>query len=262
MTGHRPRKRFGQHFLRNSRYVERIVEAIDPAAGDLVVEIGPGEGALTWPLLERLDELHAIEFDRDLLAHLAARNPGGLVLHEADALQFDFGTLCSGDRPLRVAGNLPYNISTPLLFHLLEYSSGIRDMHFMLQKEVVDRIVAGPGNKIYGRLGVMTQYHCEATALFNVPPSAFHPPPRVDSAVVRLRPRPFPVSAGNLATLTGVVRDAFGQRRKTLRNALARWLDAEAIAEAGVDPGARAETLDVEQFVALANRAEPGSPAR
>ncbi len=255
MTGHRPRKRLGQHFLRSRRHVERMIEAIKPAAGDRVVEIGPGEGALTWPLLECLDELHAVEFDRDLLAHLAAHNPGNLVLHEADALDFDFGALASDGRPLRIAGNLPYNISTPLIFHLLKYSAGIRDMHFMLQKEVVERIAAEPGSKVYGRLSVMTQYHCDVRALFNVPPAAFHPPPKVDSAVVRMCPRPFPTVAQDPAVLSGLVRDAFGQRRKTLRNALSGWLDADEIAAAGVDPGARAETLTVEQFVALANRA-------
>lgn len=253
---HRPRKRFGQHFLRDSGVVERIVAAIRPLPGDRLVEIGPGLGALTRPLLDAAGELDAVELDRDLLEPLRARCAGSGVLriHCADALVFDFAAL-RGDGPrLRLTGNLPYNISTPLLFHLLDQAEHLRDLHFMLQLEVVERMAAGPGEDAYGRLSVMLQYRCRVESLFAVEPEAFRPPPKVRSAVARLVPRETsPVSVRDERRFAEVVRLAFAQRRKTLRNALRGLLDAGQIEAAGVDPGARAETLDLAAFAALSN---------
>lgn len=258
---HQPRKRFGQNFLESESVIRRIVGAIAPERTDRIVEIGPGLGALTRPLLERVDRLDVIELDRDLAGTLTERlgRPAGLTIHEADALRFDFAELAA-DAPLRIVGNLPYNISTPLMFHLLEQAdrshNGIRDMHFMLQKEVVDRICAEPGTKAWGRLGVMTQVRAEATRLFNVPPGAFRPPPKVDSAIVRLVPRR--LDADQRAALPGletVVRAAFAQRRKTLRNTLKGRIDAAGFEAAGIDPARRAETLTIGEFRRLADRA-------
>ncbi len=261
---HRPRKRFGQHFLHDPCYVERIVEAIAPAEDDALVEIGPGEGALTLPLLDRVAELHAVELDRDLIAPLqaaAAGRGGRLTVHQADALRFDFcAQLATDGRPLRVVGNLPYNISTPLLFHLMTQRHCIRDMHFMLQKEVVDRITARPGEAGYGRLGVMLAFYCRSEALFTVPPGAFRPPPRVDSAVVRLIPHAAPPVAADEAALAQVVARAFAQRRKTLRNSLRALLDAHLIAACGIDPGQRPETLTLAEFAALAEQLRGAGP--
>ncbi len=251
-----PRKRFGQHFLHDRQVIERIVEAIAPAPGDRLVEIGPGEGVLTERLLARTQRLDVIEIDRDLAAALRDRDdrPGRLHVHEGDVLRFDFRGLAT-DGPLRIAGNLPYNISTPLLFHLLAQHEVIRDMHFMLQREVVDRIVAAPGDGNYGRLSVMLQAHCAATSLFRVGSGAFRPPPAVDSAVVRLVPHERPLVPPELqAAFADIVRAAFSARRKTLRNGLRQLLSPERIAAAGVDPGARPQTLPVEAFVALAAR--------
>ncbi|MDZ7829297.1 MAG: 16S rRNA (adenine(1518)-N(6)/adenine(1519)-N(6))-dimethyltransferase RsmA [Halofilum sp. (in: g-proteobacteria)] len=251
-----PRKRFGQHFLHDRHVVERIVEAIDPRAGDRIVEIGPGEGVLTVPLLEIIDHLDVVEIDRDLARALRERDDwtGRVTVHETDALRFDFAGLAAGS-PLRVVGNLPYNISTPLLFHLLDQRACIHDMHFMLQREVVDRIVARPGSGTYGRLSVMIQAHCEAGSLFRVAPGAFRPPPRVESALVRLRPRPTSlVPAEHEQAFAAIVHDAFTARRKTLRNALRRLLSAGQIEAAGIDPAVRAETLPVEAFVSLASQ--------
>jgi len=252
---HRPRKRFGQHFLHDPGVVERIVRAIAPRPGERLVEIGPGEGVLTRPLLAAAGALEAVELDRDLAAALARENLPGLTVHQADALRFDFRALADGGR-LRLAGNLPYNISTPLIFHLLEQSECIADMHFMLQREVVARMVAGPGGGDYGRLSVMVQYRCRVERLFDVPAGAFRPPPKVASAVVRLVPleRP-PVDVGDEAVFARVVAAAFGQRRKTLRNALKQLLPAAEIEAAGADPGARAETLPLEQFANLSRAA-------
>ncbi|WP_297527726.1 16S rRNA (adenine(1518)-N(6)/adenine(1519)-N(6))-dimethyltransferase RsmA [Thiohalobacter sp.] len=258
---HRPRKRFGQNFLHDARIIERIVAAIDPQPGDHLVEIGPGQGALTFPLLERAGELDVIELDRDLAAWLRAQDTGGrpLRVHEQDALKTAFCALA--EPPLRVVGNLPYNISTPLLFHLIGQSHCIRDMHFMLQKEVVTRMAAAPGSGDYGRLSVMVQWHCRVEPLFLVRPGAFNPPPKVDSAVVRLVPhaRP-PVELADPALFEQVVKAAFAQRRKTLRNSLRGLVETGAFEEAGIDPGARAETLSLAQFATLANAASRPSP--
>ena len=260
---HRPRKRFGQHFLRDPSVLERIVAAIRPVPGDHLVEIGPGLGALTRPLLAAVGELDAVELDRDLLEPLRAHcaDIGRLRLHHADALKFDFAALRGTGPRLRVVGNLPYNISTPLLFHLLDQASHLRDLHFMLQQDVVERMAAGPGEEAYGRLSVMLQYRCQVEPLFTVGPEAFRPPPKVRSAVVRLVPREtLPVAVRDERLFAEVVRRAFAQRRKTLRNALRGWLDIAQIEAAGVNPGARPETLDLAAFAALsavAPRADP-----
>lgn len=254
MSAHRPRKRFGQHFLRDAGVIGRIVAAIDPRPGQRLVEIGPGEGVLTGPVLARAGRLDVVELDRDLATTLARRlgEPQGLVIHQADALDFDFSGLAS-DGPMRVIGNLPYNISTPLLFHLFDQAEAIEDMVFMLQKEVVDRLVAEPGSRQYGRLSVMASYHCEMAWLFDVPPEAFEPPPKVDSAIIRMRPRVLSASERALRPdLDRVVKAAFGQKRKTLRNSLKNLLDAERIEATGVDPAARPETLSLDRFLALA----------
>lgn len=254
---HRPRKRFGQHFLHDPVVVERILRALGPAPGDRLVEIGPGEGVLTRPLLEAAGALDVVEIDRDLAAALVDASLPGLRVHNADALRFDFRALAR-ERcgPLRVVGNLPYNVSTPLIFHLLDQSDVISDMHFMLQKEVVERLTAPPGGGDYGRLTVMAAYRCSAERLFRVGPGAFRPPPKVDSAVVRLVPHEAPpVAVGDERVFARVVAAAFGQRRKTLRNALRWMLELEAIEKAGVEPGARAENLSLEQFAALSRQA-------
>jgi 16S rRNA (adenine1518-N6/adenine1519-N6)-dimethyltransferase len=253
---HRPRKRFGQNFLTDRNIVGKIVAAIAPRPGENLVEIGPGLGALTRPLLERARRLQVVELDRDLIPQLKenCRDAGELIVHSADALEFDFSTLARPDAPLRIAGNLPYNISTPLLFHLIEYISRIGDMHFMLQKEVVDRMAAAPDSPDYGRLSVMLQYHCRVEPLFTVPPGAFNPRPKVDSRIVRLRPHPVPPCAvACYADFTSLVKQAFAQRRKTLRNNLKPLLDADSIAALGIDPGTRAETLALTDFAKLAN---------
>jgi len=253
---HRARKRFGQHFLQDHNVVARMVMCIDPVPDDRLVEIGPGLGVLTHELLSRVPRLDVVELDRDIIPKLARScGPlGELTIHEADALKFDFGALADTGRPLRVVGNLPYNISTPLMFHLLGYRDLIRDMHFMLQKEVVDRLAASPGSRDYGRLGVMMQYFCDVEPLFDVPPEAFAPPPKVDSAVVRLVPHVQPpVSVADVVLLERVVVQAFTQRRKTLRNTLKPLFSADALASLGIDPVRRAETLSLAEFAALAN---------
>lgn len=251
MHGHRPRKRFGQNFLADAHYATRIVDAIDPRPGDNLVEIGPGLAALTGTLIERTGRISAIEIDRDLAARLRERfTPDQLSLHEADALAFDFAL---GD-DLRVVGNLPYNISSPLLFHLASFDTQLRDIHVMLQREVVARMTAAPGTADYGRLTVMLQARFAVTRLFTVPAGAFRPAPKVESAVARLLPlgaaRPRIADETLFARL---VAAAFGQRRKTLRNALATLADSEGLERAAVDPGARGETLAVGDFVRLAN---------
>lgn len=254
--GHQPRKRFGQHFLHERAVIDRILLAIDPQPDDRLVEIGPGEGALTVPLLARAGRLTAIEIDRDLAPRLPelAAGVGDLTVIEADALTVDFRALADGNR-LRLVGNLPYNISTPLLFHLLGAADAISDMHFMLQKEVVDRMAAGPGGKTYGRLSVMLQARARVEPLFGVAPGAFRPPPKVDSAVVRIVPKPADAAAGiDPARFELVVRAAFAQRRKTLRNALSGMLVDDDLIAAGIDPRARAEDVPVEGYLALARR--------
>ncbi|MBL8491079.1 MAG: 16S rRNA (adenine(1518)-N(6)/adenine(1519)-N(6))-dimethyltransferase RsmA [Rhodocyclaceae bacterium] len=252
MRGHAPRKRFGQNFLVSPGVVRRIVDAIHPLPGDPVVEIGPGLGALTEPLLAILPVLHVVEIDRDLIARLRlAHSPDCLVIHEGDALDFDFGTLGDG---LRIVGNLPYNISTPLLFHLATFADRVRDMHFMLQKEVVDRMVAAPGGSEYGRLSVMLQYRFVMERLFVVPPGAFDPAPKVDSAIVRLAPKERSrLDAADPAMLARIVTAAFGQRRKMLRNNLRDFATADELERAGIAPTARAEDQPLENFVRLAN---------
>lgn len=248
-----PRKRFGQHFLRDPSIIARIVAAIDPRPDERMVEIGPGRGALTEALLARIPRLEAIEIDRDLAGELRARFDSRLSVTEADVLDVDFTSL-RGDGPLlRIVGNLPYNISTPLLFHLLASRAAIADMHFMLQKEVVDRMVAPPGNKTYGRLTVMLAAACAATALFRVGRGAFQPPPAVDSTVVRLVPHPgdpFPLPDPD--RFARVVAAAFSMRRKTLRNSLRGLVDAAMFAAAGIDSERRPETLAPAEFASLA----------
>ena len=254
----RARRRFGQNFLHDPLVIARIVGAIRPLAGEALLEIGPGHGALTRPLLEAGGALEVVEIDRDLAAGLRAEFAGDarFRLHEADALEFDFAAhAAAAGQALRVVGNLPYNISTPLLFHLLRSAHAIRDMHFMLQKEVVDRIVAEPDSEAYGRLGVMLAPRVRAERVLEVGPGAFRPAPRVWSAVVRLEVVPQPPAWALLPEYAAVVSAAFGQRRKTLRNALRALLDEGAISAAGVDPGARAETLPPAAFGALAQAA-------
>lgn len=255
---HIPRKRFGQNFLHDANVVDKILAAIGPRPGQDLIEIGPGQGAITLPLLERCGRLQAVELDRDLLAPLAqaAAPVGELLVHNRDALRTDFCALRRGPERLRVVGNLPYNISTPLLFHLLDQADCIEDMHFMLQKEVVERMAAGPGTEHYGRLSVMLQYRCKVEPLFGIGPGAFRPPPKVDSAFVRLLPyRALPVQTRDAAVFARVVQLAFGQRRKTLRNTLKGVLDDTDFAALGIDPQIRAEQLSIAQFAQLGDRA-------
>ena len=251
---HRTRKRFGQHFLHDRGVIERLLRSIDPKPGERFVEIGPGDGALTYPLLARIGKLTAIELDRDLIPRLRERGGDALELIEADALTVDLTTLAAG-RPIRLVGNLPYNISTPILFHALTHAAVVQDMHFMLQKEVVDRMGADPGSKTYGRLSVMLQARCRVEPLFKVGPGAFQPPPKIDSAIVRLVPLPVAeVGLQDPARFEAVVRAAFGQRRKTLRNSLAGLADSATLQAVGIDPQARAEVVPVAAWIALANR--------
>jgi 16S rRNA (adenine1518-N6/adenine1519-N6)-dimethyltransferase len=251
---HAPRKRFGQHFLDDESIIAAIVSAIAVRADDRMVEIGPGLEALTRPLSARLDHLHVIEIDRDIVARL--RNslpPARVTIHEGDALKFDFAAL-GGE--LRVVGNLPYNISTPLLFHLAQYAGHIRDIHAMLQKEVVQRMVAPPSCAEYGRLSVMLQYRFAMEHVLDVPPQAFQPAPKVDSAVVRMLPHArLPHPARDESWLRRIVTAAFAQRRKTLRNTLKVYFDADALKRLDVNPGLRAQDLRVEEFVRLADAA-------
>jgi 16S rRNA (adenine1518-N6/adenine1519-N6)-dimethyltransferase len=266
---HIPRKRFGQHFLVDQGIIAAIVDAIHPQSADLLVEIGPGLGALTAPLLARLNHLHVVEIDRDVIAHLRqSYSNDTLTVHEGDALEFDFGALAAGDdRPgMRVVGNLPYNISTPLLFHLADYAPRIIDCHFMLQSEVVERMVASPGVKAYGRLSVMLQYRFRMERLIDVPPEAFDPPPKVDSAIVRMLPKPAAEQgAVNVGLLGEVVTQAFSQRRKVLRNTLKGRATEAQMADAGIDSRSRAEEVPLENYVRLANalagEAEPATQA-
>ncbi len=253
MPAHFAKKRFGQHFLHDAHVIAKIIRFIAPKSGETLIEIGPGLGALTNPLLDAAGALQVVELDRDVIPHLlqTCTNHPGLKIHQADALEFDFRALGS---KLRLCGNLPYNISTPLLFHLLEQSDAITDMHFMLQKEVVERICAAPGSEHYGRLTVALFARAEARKLFEIGPGAFRPPPQVDSAVVRLTPRPAPFPIADLARFDAVVKYAFGQRRKTLGNALKSLITADQIRAAGIDPIVRAEQLPPEAFARLAQQ--------
>ncbi|HSG92162.1 MAG TPA: 16S rRNA (adenine(1518)-N(6)/adenine(1519)-N(6))-dimethyltransferase RsmA [Methylotenera sp.] len=249
---HVAKKRFGQNFLTDQGVIDSLVSAISPKANDLMVEIGPGLGALTKPLLQKLDMLHVVEVDRDIISWMQkeyAKN--NITIHNADALKFDFSSL--GEN-LRVVGNLPYNISTPILFHLLDNVKVITDMHFMLQKEVVERMVADPSTAAYGRLSVMLQYRLQMEYLFTVPPEAFDPAPKVESAFVRCVPHAkLPFVANDEALFAKVVTAAFGQRRKTLRNTLKGLLDDDGFTALNIDSQLRAENLSVAEFVAIAN---------
>lgn len=256
-----PRKRFGQHFLHDNTIVAQIIASIAPQANQHIVEIGPGLGAITWPLLQQCKQLDVLEIDRDAIAELRAKSASlgldanALRIHQTDALQFDIATLNRGPHSLRVVGNLPYNISTPLLFHLLNAREFIADMHFMLQKEVVDRMAAAPGDDAYGRLTVMLAPWVQVQALFDIGPGAFRPPPKVLSTFFRLTPHGVPpFLVRDQAAFARTVSAAFSQRRKTLRNALKHLLTAEAIATAGVDPGVRAEVVTPAQYAALADQ--------
>lgn len=257
-NGHIARKRFGQNFLQDQATIADIVASINPKQDDLIVEIGPGLGALTQPILEQVSALSVIELDRDLVSRLHdLRLSERLTIYSEDALKFDFSR-CLPDQTvaqrLRIVGNLPYNISSPLLFHLLSQRGLILDMHFMLQKEVVNRLVAQPGTKSFGRLSVMFQYYCEVAPVLEVPPEAFMPAPKVDSGVVRLRPKPVSETEHvNFSDLERVVQTAFSMRRKTLRNTLKTLFSVEEIESVGIDPGARAETLNTDDFVNLTN---------
>jgi 16S rRNA (adenine1518-N6/adenine1519-N6)-dimethyltransferase len=252
MMKHVPRRRFGQNFLVDRGIISAIVSAIDPRPGDTVVEIGPGLGAISEPLLARLDHLHVVEIDRDLIARLKKQYPPArMTIHEGDALAFDFASI---GRDLRLVGNLPYNISTPLLFHLADHVGIVRDMHFMLQKEVVERMVAVPGGSDFGRLSVMLQYRFHIERLIDVPPESFDPPPRVQSAVVRLIPRDVSeLNAKSQEKLAQVVQTAFSQRRKMLRNTLKGTLSDAGFAELGIVPTCRPEDVSVADYVRIAN---------
>ncbi len=255
---HRPRKRFGQNFLHDPGIINRILGSVAPGADEHLVEIGPGQGAITAGLLASGCRLDAVELDRDLIRRLEEKfgTAPNFRLHNADALRFSFCGLQEGKKPLRIVGNLPYNISTPLLFHLLEQAHCIQDMHFMLQREVVERMAASPGGKSYGRLSVMLQVRCKVEPLFAIGPGAFRPPPKVESAFVRLTPHrrpPWPVA--DLELFSRLVSQAFSQRRKTLRNTLKGLLPPDTLEACHIDPNARAEQLSPEQFVALANKA-------
>ncbi len=254
--GHKAKKRFGQNFLNDPYVIDGIVSAINPLPGQNLVEIGPGLGAITEPVGREVDKFTVIELDRDLAARLRTHPELGskLTIHEGDAMRFDFTQLIQEGNKLRIFGNLPYNISTPLMFHLFEFHKDIQDMHFMLQKEVVNRLAAGPGTKAYGRLTVMAQYYCRVMPVLEVPPTAFVPPPKVDSAVVRLVPyEVLPHPAKNLKWLDRVCREGFNQRRKTVRNCFKALLTKDQLEELGINPSLRPENLTLEQFVMLAN---------
>jgi 16S rRNA (adenine1518-N6/adenine1519-N6)-dimethyltransferase len=256
---HQARKRFGQHFLRDQKIIQQIVAAIAPEPGQRLIEIGPGLGALTIPVLDLVGSLAAIEVDRDVVPILqeACKDIGDLLIYQKDVLHFDLSVAVQDKKLLRVFGNLPYNISTPLIFHLIKYTNRISDMHFMLQKEVAERLCAPPGGKTYSRLSVMVQYHYQIKQLLDVPPQAFKPAPRVDSRVVRMIPyKKIPYLANDYARFETIVKQAFGQRRKTLRNSLSglkEGIPEESWIKAKIDPSKRAENLSVEDFVRLSN---------
>jgi len=263
MKQHQARKRFGQNFLTDSSVIDRIIQSINPKADERLVEIGPGLGALTCPLLQRTGKLDVIELDRDIIPKLQLNcgTRGDLTVHQCDVLKFDFNDLFEEGTNLRLIGNLPYNISTPIIFHLVNYAQHIHDMHFMLQKEVVQRLGAAPGSSDYSRLSVMTQYYFKVSPLFLVPPEAFSPRPKVDSAIVRLRPHKTPpVNIHDEAAFRKMVTQAFSQRRKTLRNVLKTQCSVAQIEAAELDPGQRAEQLSLQQFARLFNIIHAGSP--
>lgn len=255
---HVARKRFGQNFLTDKLVLNNIIDAIGPKKGQAMVEIGPGLAAMTALLLAQLDHMHVVELDRDLVARLEKSFPREkLTIHSGDALKFDYGTIPVPEgQKLRIVGNLPYNISSPLLFHLAEFAHLVEDQHFMLQKEVVERMVAEPGSKTYGRLSVMLQWRYQMSLLFVVPPEAFDPPPKVESAIVRMIPVAQPLACDG-ATLEAVVLKAFSQRRKVIRNCLAGMFTEEQIVAAGIDPKMRPETVGLAEYVALANLHKP-----
>jgi len=257
MSGsHKPRKRFGQNFLCDPGVISQILQAINPKNHDHIVEIGPGQGALTYDLIAAAGKIDIIEIDRDLVALLQKKlaSHTHLTIHECDALKFDFSKLMHADQKIRIVGNLPYNISTPLIFHLLKFAASVDDMHFMLQKEVVDRLAAQPGGKNYGRLSVMVQYACQVEALFPVSPQAFFPPPKVDSAIVRLRPYAEPpIKALDPDVFAKIVRCAFSQRRKTLKNNIKALIDPEKIASIGIDVSQRPEQIGLKDYVLISN---------
>ena len=256
MQEHRARKRFGQNFLSSPGVIANIVSAINPQADDCMVEIGPGLGAMTVPLMAALTHLHVVEIDRDLIARLKENHSRDkLTIHEGDALEFDFGAIEPvAEKKIRIVGNLPYNISTPILFHLSSFANKVKDMHFMLQKEVVDRMVAEPGGSEFGRLSVMLQYRYDMDRLFIVPPGAFVPAPKVDSAIVRMIPKPAAaLTARDEALFGDVVTAAFSQRRKMLRNTLKGIISEAGLEALGIAPTARAETLPVSDYIRIAN---------
>ncbi|GAA4358332.1 16S rRNA (adenine(1518)-N(6)/adenine(1519)-N(6))-dimethyltransferase RsmA [Kangiella marina] len=263
VQGHQARKRFGQNFLSDNHYIDKIITSIAPQKDDHIVEIGPGLGAITEHLVEQAGSLDVVELDRDLIPRLQERfaQQDNFSIHQSDALKFDFTQLKTSNEKLRIVGNLPYNISTPLIFHLLDQRHVIHDMYFMLQKEVVERLCAAPCSKQYGRLSVMTQYFCQTAMLFVVPPGAFSPAPKVDSAIVRLKPHDSianPVQDTKL--LSQIVTAAFNQRRKTIRNSLKDWLSADDFATIGLNATERAERLSLQDFITICHYLENQKP--
>lgn len=254
---HQARKRFGQNFLHDAAVIDRIIDAIDPGKDDHLLEVGPGQGALTRPLAASKARLDCVELDRDLAAYLQKEflDDGNVTIHQQDILKFDLPSLADPDHRFRVIGNLPYNISTPVIFHLLQHHRLIRDMTFMLQLEVVQRLAAQPGGKNYGRLGLMAQYYCSIEHLFNVPSAAFTPKPKVSSAIVRLVPHEvFPVQAKDVNALQNVIRTAFNQRRKTLKNSLRNLISVDRLSELPIDLGQRPENLSLAEFVLISDK--------
>ncbi|GAC13153.1 16S rRNA (adenine(1518)-N(6)/adenine(1519)-N(6))-dimethyltransferase RsmA [Aliiglaciecola lipolytica] len=254
--GHTARKRFGQNFLHDAYIIDQIVSAINPQEGENLVEIGPGLAALTEPVCAQVSKLNVVELDRDLASRLKSHPfiASKLNVIEADALKYDFSQLCDEQNPLRVFGNLPYNISTPLMFHLFSFANKVKDMHFMLQKEVVNRLAAKAGEKNYGRLSVMAQYHCQVVPVLHVPPGAFNPPPKVDSAVVRLLPHEQkPVEVKDEKMLNQACAQAFNQRRKTIRNSLKKLIEEKQLEDLGINPELRAENLSLADYATIAN---------
>tara|TARA_R110002110_G_scaffold271566_3_gene486983 strand:+ start:9651 stop:10427 length:777 start_codon:yes stop_codon:yes gene_type:complete len=251
---YRALKHFGQHFLTDKNHLQKIVSAINPQTQQLMVEVGPGMGALTKHIVPLTDHLHVVEIDKRFIELLREQfSPAELTVHAENALKFDFASIIPSEQKIRIIGNLPYNISTPLIFHFLKFKSSIEDMTFLLQKEVVDRMVAKPGNKTYGRLSVMVQYDCQTTPLFDVPPGAFTPPPKVNSAVVHLKPLTRSLTATNYGHFSLVVSLAFQQRRKTIRNSLKSQISAEQLSALSIEPTRRPETLSVDDFVRISN---------
>ncbi|MCB1615584.1 MAG: 16S rRNA (adenine(1518)-N(6)/adenine(1519)-N(6))-dimethyltransferase RsmA [Pseudomonadales bacterium] len=254
MNEHRARKRFGQNFLNNPHYIEMMLSFINPAADEPIIEIGPGLGALTRPLLDAGAHITAIEIDRDLSAKLAADFQGRhFELITQDALKTNFAEIEPDAGKIRIIGNLPYNISTPLIFHLLAYEWRIKEMYFLLQREVVNRLAANPDTGAYGKLGIMVQYHCDVTPLFDIPPEAFTPQPKVFSSYVKITPRPYPIQASDTTHLKNLVNAAFQQRRKTLRNTLKKWISAPELAELGIAPDKRPENLQIDDYIRISN---------